>query len=205
MTQPFILLVGAGGHARACIDVIEQEGRFAILGLVGMPDEVGQTVLGYPVLGGDADLPSLRERCPNALVTLGQIKSPDPRIRLYSLLERLDFALPAVVSPLGYVSRHALLGSGSIVMHGALVNAGARVGCNCILNSRALIEHDAVIEDHCHISTGVLVNGGARVGAGSFVGSGSVLKEGIALGERCLAGMGLSVRTSHSAQSRIIQ
>lgn len=205
MSKPALLLVGAGGHARACIDVIEQEGRYAIAGLVGMPDEVGGVVLGYPVLGGDADLPSLRERCPNALVTLGQIQSPEPRIRLFSLLERLGYALPSVVSPVGHVSRHASLGPGSIVMHGAIVNAGARVARNCILNSRALVEHDAVIEDHCHISTGVLVNGGARVGAGSFVGSGSVLREGITLGERCLVGMGLAVRKSHPAQSRIIQ
>jgi sugar O-acyltransferase (sialic acid O-acetyltransferase NeuD family) len=205
MSQPAILLVGAGGHARACIDVIEQEGRYAIAGLVGMPDEVGEIVLGYPVLGGDDDLPYLRERCPNALVTLGQILSPEPRIKLYSLLERLGFALPIVVSPMGHVSRHASLGPGCIVMHGAIVNAGARVGRNCILNSRALVEHDAVIDDHCHISTGVLVNGGAQVGAGSFVGSGSVLKEGITLGERCMVGMGLAVRKSHPAQSRIIQ
>lgn len=205
MSQPLILLVGAGGHARACIDVIEQEGRFAIAGLVGMPDEIGGDVLGYPVLGSDADLPALHERSPNALVTLGQIQSPEPRIQLYSLLERLGYALPTVVSPFGHVSPHANLGAGSIVMHGAIVNAGARVGRNCILNSRALVEHDAVVEDHCHISTGVLVNGGARVGEGSFVGSGSVLKEGITLGERCLVGMGLAVRKMHPAHSRIIQ
>ena len=29
MSKLPILLIGAGGHARACIDVIEQEGRFA--------------------------------------------------------------------------------------------------------------------------------------------------------------------------------
>ena len=30
-----MLLLGAGGHARACIDVIELEGRFSVAGLVG--------------------------------------------------------------------------------------------------------------------------------------------------------------------------
>ncbi|MBL8441109.1 MAG: NeuD/PglB/VioB family sugar acetyltransferase [Betaproteobacteria bacterium] len=204
MSQPLILLVGAGGHARACIDVIEQEGRFAIAGLVGMPDEVGGDVLGYPVLGSDADLPALHERCHNALVTLGQIHSPEPRIQLFFVLERLGFTLPTVVSPFGHVSHHANLGAGSIVMHGAIVNAGARIGRNCILNSRTLVEHDAVIQDHCHLSTGSVVNGSARIGSGSFLGSGSVLREGIALGERCLVGMGLAVRKSHPAHSRIL-
>ena len=59
MSNPTILLIGAGGHARACIDVIEQEGRFNIAGLVGLPHEVGSRVLGYPVLGSDIELPDL--------------------------------------------------------------------------------------------------------------------------------------------------
>jgi sugar O-acyltransferase (sialic acid O-acetyltransferase NeuD family) len=205
MSLPLILLVGAGGHASACIDVIEQEGRYAIAGLIGMAQEVGETVLGFPVLGEDADLPALRSRYPNALVTLGQIETPQPRIRLFATLEQLGFNLPAIISPNSHVSRHATVAAGSIVMHGAIINAGARVGRNCILNSQSLIEHDAVIEDHCHISTGALVNGGVRVGQGSFVGSGSVLREGIVLGEDCLVGMGLAVRKSQPAQSRIIQ
>jgi hypothetical protein len=112
MNQPAILLVGAGGHARACIDVIEKEGRYVIAGLVGMPDEVGGAVLGYPILGGDAELPALRERCHNALITLGQIQSPEPRIRLFSLLERLGYTLPAVVSPRAHVSRPRQPGAG---------------------------------------------------------------------------------------------
>ena len=45
-----ILLVGAGGHARACIDVIEQAGIFQVGGLVGLPDEVGNSELGYPIV-----------------------------------------------------------------------------------------------------------------------------------------------------------
>ena len=32
MSKIPLLLVGAGGHARACIDVIELEGRFVIAG-----------------------------------------------------------------------------------------------------------------------------------------------------------------------------
>src|SRR5450631_674181 len=54
-----ILLAGAGGHARACIDVIEQEGRFVVGGLVGLSDEVGGRLLGYPVIGTDEDLGAL--------------------------------------------------------------------------------------------------------------------------------------------------
>ena len=67
-----MLLLGAGGHARACIDVIEQAGGFAIAGLVGLPEEVGKSVLGYPVLGSDADLQALLAQYPYAVVAMGQ-------------------------------------------------------------------------------------------------------------------------------------
>ena len=55
MSRDPILLVGAGGHARACLDVIEQEGRFVIKGLVGLPKEIGLAILNNPVQGTDEE------------------------------------------------------------------------------------------------------------------------------------------------------
>ncbi len=193
MIEEAILLVGAGGHARACIDVIEQEKRFTIIGLIGLAQEIGTQVLGYPVLGDDAELPRLLRDCPNALVTVGHIKTPDFRIRLFTLLEEIGYTLPVIVSPNAYVSRHATLGAGTIAMHGSVVNAGAVVGRNCILNSQSLVEHDVVIADHCHISTLAAINSGVRIGAGTFVGSGSSVRQCLCIGERSLIGMGQSV------------
>lgn len=204
MTKEPIILVGAGGHARACIDVIEQTGRFEIVGLVGMPDEVGMSVLGYPVLGTDLELPELRQKSSHALVTLGQIKTPEPRMRLFERLLQMGFCLPTIVSPRGYVSRHASVGEGTIVMHGALINAGACVGCNCILNTGSLVEHDGVIGDHCHVSTKVVINGGVQVGSGTFIGSSSSLRELIQVGQRCLIGMGQRVLSDVAAGSRVL-
>lgn len=193
MTKTPILLVGAGGHARACIDVIEQEGRFTVAGLVGLPHEVGTRILGYPVLGTDVDLPTLLGDYAHALVSVGQIKTAEPRMRLFNLLEQSGYALPVIVSPRAYVSPHATLGAGAIVMHGAVVNAGAVVGRNCILNSQSLVEHDAVIADHCHIATAAAINSSVHVGAGTFIGSNSSVRQRISIGERCLIGMGQRV------------
>jgi sugar O-acyltransferase (sialic acid O-acetyltransferase NeuD family) len=185
-----IWLLGAGGHARACIDVIEQEGRFKVAGLLGIGTQVGERVCGYPVLGTDADLPSLLPQQAHALVGVGQIKHAELRIRLFELLERHACVLPAIVSPRAYVSRHAVVAAGTIVMHGAIVNAGAVVGRNCILNSQSLIEHDAIIADHCHVATSAVVNSGVRIGMSSFIGSNSCVRQGIQIGERCVIGMG---------------
>lgn len=204
MRNPGLLLIGAGGHSHACIDVVEQHGQYQIVGLVGQGGELGAKHLGYPVIATDNELSELARLHKYALIAIGQIQTPDSRIRLYRMAIELGFELPAIIAPTAHVSRHASIGAGTIVMHGAIVNAGAKVGSNCIINSRALLEHDVTVEDHCHVSTGAIVNGNVRVGEGSFIGSGSVLKEGVVLGNRCVVGMGLAVRSSQGGDTRFL-
>ena len=185
-----LLLIGGGGHCRSCIDVIEAESRYRIRGIVQPLSDETDGIFGYPVVGSDEDLPSLLRETPQALVTVGQIRSPEIRIRLYELLKQLGGKLPRIVSPFAYCSKHAEMNEGTIVMHGAIVNAGAGIGANCIINNQALIEHDVIVADHCHVSTGATVNGGVTIGKGSFIGSGAILKEGIVIGENVIIGAG---------------
>ena len=109
------------------------------------------------------------------LVTIGQIKTSKIRERAFAVAKKR--ALPyLIVSPNAYCSRHANIGAGTMVMHGAVVNAACVVGENCIVNSMALLEHDVSIGDHTHIATGARVNGGVKIGPRCFIGSGAVLQ-----------------------------
>ena len=185
-----IILIGGGGHCKSCIDVIEQEGNYRIAGIVDLPEKLHQKILGYEIIATDDDLPRLVNEYENFLITLGQIKSPEKRIRIFQTLKESGAKLPVIVSPLAYVSKHAKIGDGTIIMHNALINAGARIGSNCIINSKALIEHDATIGDHCHVATGAIINGGVKVGSGNFFGSNSVCKEYIEVAENAVIGCG---------------
>jgi sugar O-acyltransferase (sialic acid O-acetyltransferase NeuD family) len=176
--KPKLILIGGGGHCASCIDVIEQEGKFEIAGIVDGAITAG-TLLGYSILGGDNSLEQLRSDCAYALVTVGQIKSPSVRVRLYDRAKSLGFKLPTIISPRAYVSRHATIGEGTIIMHDALINSRAVIGNNCIINTKALIEHDGFVEDNCHISTAATVNGGSLIRQGTFMGSNSVTREGV--------------------------
>jgi sugar O-acyltransferase (sialic acid O-acetyltransferase NeuD family) len=205
MSKPKLILIGAGGHAHACIDVIEQHGGYQIAGLVGMPEEMHTQHLGYAVIATDGDLPQLVKDYRYALITVGQIQTPDHRIHLYQQANKLGFQLPAIIAPSAYVSRHASIGAGTIVMHGAIVNAGAKVGNNCIINTRALLEHDVTVADHCHIATGAIINGDVAIGTASFVGSACVLKQGVTLGKYCLVGMGLAMRHNQADHAQYVR
>jgi sugar O-acyltransferase (sialic acid O-acetyltransferase NeuD family) len=172
-----IILIGGGGHCKSVIDVIEQEVKFKIVGIVDKPELLGSSVLGYSVIGNDDDLATLAKRYQYSLITVGQIKSPSLRIRLFNKAIEAGFIMPNIISPNAYVSKHATIGKGTIVMHNAMVNTKASIGDNCIINSKALIEHDCSISEHCHISTNVTINGGVTVESGCFVGSGAITKE----------------------------
>ena len=189
-----ILLIGAGGHMRSCIDVIEQEKQFEISGLIEKEKKVKNINLGYPIVGTDDSLEFLRKKYDNALITVGQIKSPKIRIKLYHLLKELNFNLPVIISPHAHVSKHAQINEGSIIMHKVVVNANSQIGKNCIINNHSLLEHDAFIGDHCHISTGAIINGEVSVGRKSFIGSGVITKQAISIGENCIIGAGVVLK-----------
>lgn len=173
-----LVLIGGGGHCKACIDVIEATGKWNILGILDLAERVGEEVLGYPIIGTDDRIRQFAADGARFLVSIGQIRAVEPRRRAFELVESSNGKFATIVSPLAYVSPSAALGSGTIVMHRALVNASTVIGDNAIINTMALIEHDAMVGNHCHISTAAVVNGGATIGSGSFVGSNAAIVQG---------------------------
>ena len=175
--KPGIILIGGGGHCRSVIDVIEQENVYTIVGIIDTKELVGTEILGYKVIGCDDDLSRLYQIYKYAVVTVGQIRSNTLRVKLFDMLKKIGYDLPVITSPLAYVSKHAFVDEGTVLMHQALINANVKIGKNCIINSKALIEHDAVIEDNCHISTAAIINGGTVIKTNSFIGSNATTKE----------------------------
>jgi sugar O-acyltransferase (sialic acid O-acetyltransferase NeuD family) len=188
-----LLLVGGGGHAHACIDVIEAESAFTIHGIAEHTEEMHAPVLGYNVIGSDADLARPRVTAPSALITVGQVRTPDARVALYELLVGLGAILPVIISPISCVSEHSSIGESTIVLHEAIINALASVGRNRFINWQSMIGRDAGIGHHCHISTGARVNGGVIIGSGTFIGGGVVLRETVRIGANCVVGAGAIV------------
>ena len=178
-----ILLVGGGGHCKSLIDVIELENKFNIVGIIDKKELIGTKILNYEVIACDDELQELSKMIKYAVISVGQIKTADLRIKLFELAKLHGFLMPSIISPRAYVSKHASIGEGSVVFHDALINANARIGKNCIINSKALIEHDCLIGDNCHVSTGVIINGDVKIGKKSFIGSNAVTIHNIEINE----------------------
>ena len=174
-----ILLIGGGGHCKSVIDVIEQEGKFEIAGIID--NNSCDDILGYSVIGNDSSLEDLCLKYKYAFVTVGQIKSPNSRIELFQLLNKLKFIIPTIISPRAYIAKGVTIGDGTIIMHDVVINSDASIGKNCIINTKVLIEHDVTIKDNTHISTAAVINGGVNIGQKCFIGSNSTTKEYITI------------------------
>ncbi len=194
-----IILIGAGGHCVSCIDVIEQENKFEIVGIVDDNKDVwGTSILGYKVLGGGDQLKEIADAqaCFNFHITIGQIKTNQYRKKYFDAVKSIGGSLPVIYSPYSHVSTHSQLGEGTIVMHGVIVNAQVNVGGMCILNTNCLIEHDSKVGSGCHISTAAVINGTVQVGENCFIGSNSTLVNNISIADNTIVGAGSLVHRS---------
>lgn len=193
MEKESIVLVGGGGHCKSCIDIIELDDRFIIAGILEKTDNVNAEILGYPVLGDDNLIESLANQGYNFLITVGQIRSTAIREKLYLRIKNAGGKLPVIVSPRAYVSKHAQIGEGTIVMHNVLINSCAKIGTCCILNTGSLVEHDATVGDFCHISTASVLNGSVIMGNRCFTGSNTVVNNNISVCDGVIIPSGIRV------------
>lgn len=178
-----LILIGGGGHCRSCIDVIESENRYAIVGILDQVEHVGETVSGYQIIGADSDIEKYAEMGYSFLITVGHIGNASLRKKLYQQVLKYRGLFATVISPRAYIAKNSSVGHGSIVMHDVLINTHSVIAENCIINSKALIEHDCSVLADCHISTSAVLNGGVTVGEGTFFGSNAVSKQGVKIKE----------------------
>jgi UDP-perosamine 4-acetyltransferase len=183
-----VVIVGNGGHARACLDAWDPSPDLAPAGYVG--PEPGD-VLGLAYLGDDVVLPQLaRSGTDRAFVALG-----DNAVRATVTARCLAAGLELVTSiaPSAQIGATASLGAGSIVLHNATLGANARVGRGSIINTGATVDHDCVIGDFVHIAPGVNLAGTVTVGDRAMVGIGASVVPGIRIGAGATVGAGAVV------------
>lgn len=189
-----LILIGGGGHCKSCIDVIESENKYQICGILDVKEKIGKKVFGYEIIGTDEDIEKYAKEGCYFLISAGQIKTPEIRIKLYKKIKNSNGKFATIVSPRAHVSRYAKIEEGTIIMHDALVNAGSSIGRNCIINTKALIEHDCIIGDNCHIAVGAITAGGVIIGNNSFFGANSIIVQNVKIPENTFIKAGSLVK-----------
>jgi UDP-perosamine 4-acetyltransferase len=108
--KPQVVIVGAGGHAKVIIDILEQRGELRIAGCTSAENEPRE-VLGYPVLGSDDCLPALFSSGVSfAIAAIGDNRVREEKM---SCLSELGFELVNAVSPHATISPRAMAATAS--------------------------------------------------------------------------------------------
>jgi sugar O-acyltransferase (sialic acid O-acetyltransferase NeuD family) len=194
MTADGIFVIGASGHAKVIIDIVEKQARWRIAGLIDTYKIPGTEVMGYQVLGSEDRLSELMAQhgVSGAIVAIG-----DNRIRRQvaerarSVAPRLHFV--SVIHPSSRIGRDVEMGSGVAIMAGVTVNPGTRIGDFCYVNTNASVDHDNVLEPFSCVQPNAATGGNVRLGTLSVLAMGAIVVQGISIGEDTVIGAGSTV------------
>ena len=192
MKKVQLIGVGAGGHAKVVIEILQLRKNFHLIGLLDSKTELLNTkVLGIPVLGDDNLLPKLyAQGIRHAFIGLGSAGDVRPRIRLYEKVRQHGFQIVDAIHPQSIISSSAKIGYGATISAGAVINAHAKLGENVMVNTGAIIEHDCVIDNHVHIATGARLASSVHVAEGTHIGIGACVRQCIHIGQGTIVGAG---------------
>jgi UDP-perosamine 4-acetyltransferase len=198
--EPLVLL-GAGGHAKVCIEVFRAHGLLEPVACID-PNAEADHVLGVAVYPEEACLPSFFAQGVRwGFVAIGQNAL---RAKLGADLRASGFRLANAISPRACVSPSATLAQGILVMPGAVINAEADIGDFCIVNTNAVVEHDCRVGIACHVAPGVVLGGRVQLEDGVFVGTGASVTPNRVIGRYAIVGAGAAVVSNVAAGATVV-
>lgn len=183
-----LLLVGAGGFGRVVLEHACREYECVFLD-DGV--DTGTPVDGVPVIGKTDQMEALFPEYRLLLVTIG---NNSLREKLYKRAADIGYTFPNIIVPSAYISPHATLGSGLIILNNASVQNGAVIGDGSILNAGAEAHHDCSIGRYCLIYTNSVVRSLTHVGDRVWIGSCSTVSTYAAVPDDAVIGDGETVK-----------
>ena len=193
-----ILIFGAGGHGKTCLDLLRTLKVYRVVGFVDDGRPAGEQVMGVPVLGGADVLPKLRDQGVRLAVNaVGGISNLAVRIQVFDLLKEAGFVFPTLAHPTAVIETSATLAPGVQIFSHAYVGSEAKIGFGSIINTGAIISHDCQLGNYVNLSPGATlagevvcgdrvlvgmratVNLQANIGAGVRIGNGATVKSDV--------------------------
>lgn len=174
-------LIGAGGHAKVIIDILQLGGQ-PVDGLF-VRDIIIESLMGYQVQG-EHEVQQNHE----LIIAVGDNLT---RKKIADRLSGNNFTV--AVHPSAVIAKGVKPGNGTVVMGNSIINTDTKIGKHVIINTSASVDHDCIIEDFVHIAPNSTLCGGVTVGEGTLVSSGAVVIPNVSIGKWATIGAGAVV------------
>ena len=185
-----VLVIGAGGHAKVCIEALTDAPDCVVVGCVSKNGEsIQDPFAGVSVVGADENLADL---IIDHAVTHAFIAVTNNRVRAAMLRRCAQLGVPvaSAVSRGAFVSQSATVDVGALLAAGSVVNTCARLGAGVIVNTNASVGHDCIIGEATHIAPAVGMGGNVMIGQQVLVGIGARIVPSISIGDGAIIGAG---------------
>jgi sugar O-acyltransferase (sialic acid O-acetyltransferase NeuD family) len=184
-----IVILGAGGHGRVVLDILQQAREHLIKGFLDSnPQLWGRRVDGVPVLGGTDLLGELvGQGVDGAVVAIG---NNGIRRQFADLVDSAGMELINAVHPSANLARTVTVGCNVVIAAGALVCAHCQIGDSVILNTGCIVDHESMVGTAAHICPGVKLAGHVTVESGAFLGIGATVIQNLRIGYDAVVGAG---------------
>lgn len=203
MTGRPVIIVGAGGHAKVLLEILQLRGS-EILGFTDLdPKRAGQRIHGLTILGGDESVLGNDPGKVHLVNGIGSTGAMEARKEVFERFTSRGYDFASVVHPAAIISSNSALGTGVQIMAGAVIQIDVTISSNCIVNTGAIVEHDCRIDAHVHLAPGVTLSGGVVVGEQTHVGTGATIVQGVVVGRRCTVAAGAVVITHVKDGTRV--
>jgi sugar O-acyltransferase (sialic acid O-acetyltransferase NeuD family) len=190
-----LLVMGAGGHAREVLDVLEtllgKPAAGVHTALFTEPGETSETAAEL-VRARGYDLTSVIPK--TATQYLVAVGLPRVRRRFSGIAERHGLDPGSAVSPLSLLPSEVAGSPGLVCFAGTQVSTNVTFGKHCHLNQMCSVSHDVCMGDFVTLSPGVVLTGSVRVDDDVFVGAGAVVLPGVHIGRGAVIGAGAVVQ-----------
>ncbi len=186
-----IVLFGGGLHANVCIDIIEKESKYTLVGIIDSKAKIGSEIFGYPVIGRQEDIIELKERF-NIEVGLIAIGDNYERclVRDVVVSKLPEFEFINAIHPSAIIGRNVKFGVGNVIMPGVIINPDSEIEDFCILNTGAQLEHNCFMGSFSHLSPGAVTGGKVRIGKFAAITLNATIIDRVNIGENTVVGSG---------------
>lgn len=201
MSAVDVVIVGAGGHGRETLDVLESAGTGAWR-FLGFADD-GEVHADRLERRGAA-LVELSELDPATTRYLIGIGNSGSRKEIDQRMTAMGFTPATVLHPTATTGGDVRLGGGVVLAAGARVTTNVTLGRHTQLNVGACVSHDCDVGDFVTFSPGVYVNGDCTIGERAFFGTGAIVTPGCKIGEGAVVGAGAVVLGDVAAGATVV-
>jgi len=202
-----VVILGGGGHAKMCIDIMKQMKTYEIIGIIDRNIKIGTKVMGIPVIAKDSDIDFKRlynDGIRLIVIGIGAVKDHSMRDKVYKRLKKFGFYLPNIIHHKASIEASVIMGEGNQIMANAILGSDVIIQNNCIINSGAIVSHDSVLKNNVHIAPGAILAGGVFVGENSLIGMGSTIYLYVKIGKHVIIYNSCSI-TKNVPDNRIIK